>query len=257
MALPDLSNSKLRKIVRFVKAPARHFEAEFQADGLAVTGKNMAFLDEPAFRDAWEFSVSLNRAGWNDDVPDVRWRAHVACWAASHCSHLPGDFAEFGVHTGIFSLTICRFLKFGTLPKRYFLYDTFRGIPIDDRMPEAEREHATLLNGKLYFDCFDISQKSFSHFPNATLVRGILPDSLDMSAFGKLAFVHIDLNNSVAEMGVIEKIWDRIVPGGIVLLDDYCFRGYEAQYEAWNRFCAERQHMVLSLPTGQGMIFKH
>jgi SAM-dependent methyltransferase len=257
MPMPDLSNSKLRKIVRFAKSPARHFEAEFQADGLAVTGKNMSFLDEPAFKAAWAFSEKLNRAGWSDDVPDVRWRAHVACWAASHARNLPGDFAEFGVHTGIFSLTICKFLDFGALPKRYFLYDTFRGIPIDERMSEEEKSHAVALNGKLYFDCYDISQRNFSHFPNATLIRGILPDSLDLKAIDRLAFVHIDLNNSIAEIGVIEKVWERLVLGAIVLLDDYNFRGYEAQYSAWNHFLAERGHMALSLPTGQGLIIRH
>ncbi|MGL5136138.1 MAG: TylF/MycF/NovP-related O-methyltransferase, partial [Beijerinckiaceae bacterium] len=86
--------------------------------------------------------------------------------------------------------------------------------------------------------------------------QGILPGSLDLTAFDHLAFVHIDLNNALAEIGVIERIWDRIVPGGMVLLDDYCFEGYEAQHEAWDAFCAARQHSILNLPTGQGLIVK-
>ncbi|MGL5139009.1 MAG: TylF/MycF/NovP-related O-methyltransferase, partial [Beijerinckiaceae bacterium] len=228
MAFLDRTKARIRKAIRLVKQPGRHFEADFHADGLAVVGKNLGFLDEPRFREAWAFSAALNRAGWSNNVPDVRWRAHVACWAAGHCSHLEGDFAEFGVHTGIFSLTICRFLRFETLKKRYFLYDTFRGIPLDDRMSDEEKSRAVALNGQLYFDCYDISKANFAHFPNASLVQGILPGSLDLTAFDHLAFVHIDLNNALAEIGVIERIWDRIVPGGMVLLDDYCFEGYEA-----------------------------
>jgi hypothetical protein len=257
MGKADAIGHGLRKAAGFVKSPRSYFRADFQADGLAVAGKNLAFLDEPAFKAAWEFSRELNKEGWRGNVPDVRWRAHVACWSAKHCLSVPGDFAEFGVHTGIFSLTICKMHDFGSVPKAYHLFDTFNGIPLTSAMSDEERDFAAEINRQLYFDCFAIAQRNFSHFPNARLVRGILPQSLEPKPFAKLAFVHIDLNNSVAEMEVIAAIWDDISPGGIVLLDDYNFSGYEAQHEGWNAFCGARGHMVLSLPTGQGLIVRH
>ena len=257
MGRTDAVRHGLRKAAGFVRSPRSYFRADFQADGLAVAGKNPSFLEDPAFKDAWAFSEKLNREGWSGKVPDVRWRAHVACWAARHCLHVPGDFAEFGVHTGIFSLTICRMLDFGRVPKTYHLFDTFAGIPISARMTEEEKVFTADINRQLYFDCFAIAQRNFAHFPNAKLVRGILPDTLDPRPFERLAFVHIDLNNAVAELEVIAAIWDGVSPGGIVLLDDYGFAGYEAQHQGWNAFCSARDHAVLNLPTGQGMILKH
>jgi O-methyltransferase len=247
----------VRKAVGFIRSPRSYFRADFQADGLAVAGKNLAFLDDPAFKSAWAFSHELNQEGWQGKVPDIRWRAHVACWAAGHCLSIPGDFAEFGVHTGITSLTVCKLHDFGSIPKYYHLFDTFNGIPTKDAMSDAERKLVADINAKLYFDCYAIAERNFSDFPNVRLIRGILPQSLEPRPFSKLAFVHIDLNNSVAELEVISAIWDDISFGGIILLDDYNFKGYEAQHDGWNAFCAARGHKVLSLPTGQGLIIRH
>ncbi len=257
MTGPAVFFDRVKRMISLIRTPERVFEADFKSDGLAVAGKNLSFLQDPAFKEAWAFSVELNKEGWRGHVPDVRWRAHVACWAAGHCLHVPGDFAEFGVHTGIFSLTICKRHDFARQPKNYYLYDTFNGIPIDSGMTDIERKHTHMINEKLYFDCFEIATRNFAHFPNTVLVRGVLPESINLKQFSRLAFVHIDLNNVNAEMGVIQAIWDRISPGGMVLLDDYCFKGYEEQYNAWNAFCTARGYSVLSLPTGQGLIVKH
>lgn len=47
-----------------------------------------------------------------------------------------------------------------------------------------------------------------------------------------------------------------MVPGGLIVLDDYGWLGYRAQKEAEDAFFAERSYMVLELPTGQGLIVK-
>ena len=71
-----------------------------------------------------------------------------------------------------------------------------------------------------------------------------------------IAYLHMDLNNAIAEMETIEAIWDRITPGAPIVLDDYAFGGHEAQYEAWNAFGKEKDHPIFTLPTGQGLMLK-
>jgi O-methyltransferase len=53
-------------------------------------------------------------------VPDIRWRAHVAIWAAANGLNIEGAFVECGVHTGLLSLAICHYLGFNQLNKKFF-----------------------------------------------------------------------------------------------------------------------------------------
>ena len=51
-------------------------------------------------------------------------------------------------------------------------------------------------------------------------------------------------------------LFDRIVPGGLIVLDDYGWLPFKAQRDAEDIFFAERGYFVLELPTGQGLVVK-
>ena len=249
---------KAARVIRFLASPRTFFESDFQEDGLAVQGKNLGFLDNPAFKKAWEKARLLNMEGWKNTVPEIRWRVYIACWAVNHSLRVSsdGDLAEFGVHTGLTSLMLCQMTDFAQRGRTLYLFDTFKGIPILDSMGDVDRERAKRMNVSVYSDCYQLAQRNFEEYPNVTLVRGILPDTLNNVKIASLCFAHFDLNNAPSEMKVINRVWDQIVPGGIILLDDYGWTGYEPQYEAWNEFCRRVDHPVLTLPTGQGLIVK-
>jgi O-methyltransferase len=228
--------------------------ADDVGDGLFVAGRNLAFLDDPQFRVGWAKAVEANHVGWRGRVPDVRWRAHVALFAARHGLRLEGDFVEFGVHTALLSTTICHALDFAQVAKSFYLFDTFAGIPLGG-LDGEERERATTANTH-YPDVFDVVRKNFAGFPNVSLVRGVLPDTLNTVSLGKIAYASIDLNTASVERAVIEAIWDRIVPGAMIVLDDYGFAGAEAQHAMWDAFAATRGLAIATLPTGQGLLVK-
>ena len=51
-------------------------------------------------------------------------------------------------------------------------------------------------------------------------------------------------------------LWNRLVPGAPVLLDDYAYSGYEWQKVGMDAFATEHGLSILSLPTGQGLLIK-
>ena len=96
--------------------------------------------------------------------------------------------------------------------------------------------------------------KQFAPYTSSKIVKGLLPGTIDDVAFDKLSYVSIDLNITSAEIAVIEAIWNRITPGGLVVLDDYGLSGHSEQKAAWDDFAKKSQRMIMSLPTGQGIL---
>lgn len=225
------------------------FRASYAADNFGVRNKNLDFMNDPDFIRGWAKSVEGNQAG-PAAGKDLRWRAHTALWAARHGLTLQGDFVECGVFLGAFSLTICHALDFSKVPKQFYLFDTFEGIPDDGDARTRDR------NASLYFDCYEQARQNFAPFPNCRLVRGVLPGTLATAPIERIAYLSVDLNHAAAESSVIRELWDRLAPSAVTLIDDYAFAGHEDQYEMWNEFAASKGTSILTMPTGQGVLIK-
>ena len=169
----------------------------------------------------------------------------------------PADFVECGVDTGMFSLAICDWLDFNSLDKDFWLFDTFNGIP-DEQMSAAERNGiGGWHNRESYEECFGRASANFEPWPRCRLVRGIVPQTLVAFPEGrKVAYLSLDMNIVVPEIAAIEFFWDRLVPGAVVLLDDYGWATHAAQKAAFDTFARAHGAMILSVPTGQGIIIR-
>jgi hypothetical protein len=55
---------------------------------------------------------------------------------------------------------------------------------------------------------------------------------------------------------VLERLFDRVLPGGIVVFDDYGWKMFHEQKQAEDDFMRRRGYEVLELPTGQGLVVK-
>lgn len=226
----------------------------YNQDGLA-TQHDASFLRDPRFVDAY-------RVGTENGRPDlhVEWRVHVALWCASQAARLDGDFVECGVHTGILSGAVMAWLDFSRLaPRRFWLFDTWAGIPVE-QVSEAERRLGTLEMNRKYQNgdaLHAAAVKKFARWSNAVVVRGRVPDSLAILEGGAgIAYLSMDLNVAAAEMAAVELLWPRMVPGGLLLLDDYGWAPHVNQKKAWDDWARAQGVMILSLPTGQGLVMK-
>jgi O-methyltransferase len=55
---------------------------------------------------------------------------------------------------------------------------------------------------------------------------------------------------------MLSFFWDKLVKGGVMILDDYGFPGHINQKKAFDQFAFERGVQILYLPTAQGIIIK-
>ena len=244
---------------RLAEVNAQPTQPVYNADFLAVWNKSTDFLDDPRFVSAYQAGVrSGHKIGPNQGAdPDlhIEWRVFVGCWAGWHSAHLDGDFVECGVNTGVMSLAVCNYIDFNTTGKNFYLFDTFRGIP-DDQISAEERALNRASENSMYEECFDLAKRNFAPFPRAHLVRGKVPDTLDSVAIARVCYLHLDMNIAKPEYEAITYFWDKLVPGAIVLLDDYGWAGYINQKKALDAFAKSKGVKILTIPTGQGLLLK-
>lgn len=212
----------------------------FLGDNLFTWGRNNSIFEDRAFRSAWESNLQ------NDADQAIVWRRYMLACAAFHCVQLEGDFVECGVYTGTGIKTVMDYLGGTTFPRTYWGYDTFDYNPVPGHKFLGQEE-----------GFFEKVQARFADYPQVKLIKGFLPDSFADGAPEKVAFLHIDLNNAAGELASLEVLFDRVVPGGMVVLDDYEWAGpYRAQKQAEDPWFARRGYRVFPLPTGQGFLIK-
>ncbi|WP_293196324.1 class I SAM-dependent methyltransferase [Ottowia sp.] len=216
------------------------------------------FLDDPRFKAA--YSRGLQAIGTSDDY-EWHWRIHVGLWAASLASKLEGDFVECGVNKGFLSSAIMQYLQWDRLQKTFYLLDTFNGVDERHLTPEeiaagAQEKNAANLRSGFY--CGDILgvRKNFAEWENVLIIQGSIPDSLQSVHATRVAYLHIDMNCAPPEVAALEFFWDKLVPGAVVLLDDYAYFGFRNQKLAMDEFASRVGIQICSLPTGQGLLFK-
>lgn len=212
----------------------------FVGDNLFTFSKNLSFLHDAAFMSAYEAHAST--LGEKSAV----WRFHTLAWAARRSLAIAGDFVECACYKGISARIVADYVKLGETDKEYFLYDLFEHSA-------EENHHGMPEHGA---DLYQQVTARFADLANVHVTQGKVPEVLERVAPESISFLHLDLNNAEAEIGALHLLWDRISPGGTVVLDDYGWFAYRAQKFAEDSFFAERGYSVLELPTGQGLVIK-
>jgi len=190
---------------------------------------------------------------------DIRYRAYIACYFSKYASKLDGDFVECGVGKGILSKTIVTYLNFEKINKTFYLIDTYEGIPLKQGKNQTEREMMQFLN-TIHFqgNYYDEVCKNFSNYSNVKIIKGIIPESFKDISINKVSYLSIDMNNAFAEIEAIKFFWNKIINHGIILLDDYAYGDeFSEQKRSWDEFVKDKNHEILTLPTGQGLIIKN
>ncbi|MDK2124343.1 TylF/MycF/NovP-related O-methyltransferase [Parachitinimonas caeni] len=254
MFYPDKDNSEAarQKFQAAFDTMSSMFTRTYCGDNLITFNRNVSFMEDLDFVKAFQLE-----AGHNPQHHSLMWRVHVALWAARQALRCEGDFVECGVLEGFTSRCLCHMLQFGELDRTFWLYDTFSGLPEKYSTDTELAIWNVQYHLPRYENLYEKVVEMFSAYPNARIVRGILPDTLEQAAPEKIAFMHIDLNSEQAEMGVLTRLYERIVPGGVILLDDFGWMTNRAQMVSERAFFQQHGLMVMELPTGQGLVIKH
>jgi len=256
--LPTLSAPDKGKVYSFYSAqswgvsdPKRFGQLMTEAAKLVVGGvylgdnlftwmRNISALDDAEFQKAWRSNIT------NPADEALLWRRYILCCAAYHCAQLEGDFVECGVLFGTGVKTVLDFFGRENFAKTFWAYDAFDRNPVQGHGFEGQGP-----------GLFDKVKARFEGYDQVKLVRGLLPASLKRNSPKRIAYLHVDLNKADFEIAVLEELFPRMVPGGVLILDDYEWSGvYREQKIAHDAWFQARDYRVFPLPTGQGLVLK-
>jgi O-methyltransferase len=154
----------------------------------------------------------------------------------------PGDIVECGVWNGG-SAAIMGLAHIGSgngRHRRIWLFDSFQGVP-----PATERDGP--VERRSYFEGWnkgDVSKvkqvftKLGLSLDDVEIIPGWFNDTLRSSHVEQIAILHIDADWYDSVKLVLDVFYDKVVPGGFIILDDY--NTWEGCNKALNDFLMER-----------------
>lgn len=161
---------------------------------------------------------------------------------------LPGDTAECGAYAGASSLLICRGVQ-GT-GREHHVFDSFDGLSVPE---EADGNHWK--EGDLR-SSLAVIQERLSSYPFVRYHPGWIPSRFPDVSEKRFCFVHLDVDLYRPTLDSMAFFYPRLVPGGILLCDDYGFSTCPGAKKAVDEYMRGRPEKVVHVPTGQGFIIK-
>ena len=220
----------------------------FVAAMMCSFGKTFSFARDRDFVEA----VERHDVSGRDKI--YVWRLHTLVWAARSALDLPGDFVECGVFMGYSACVIADVLDFQRRDKSFYLYDTFEGLS-EMYSTDGERRISPSVAFSLQ-DLHEAVVARFRRYDNIHVIRGVVPDVLAEACPEEIAFLHLDMNAAQAEIGALDALFDKVVPGGFIVLDDFGRSRLPALCVEETAWMKKRGYEVLELPTGQGLVIK-
>ena len=158
---------------------------------------------------------------------------------------LPGAFAEAGVFKGGSARLICE--EKGGAPLH--LFDVFETLQ-DGAIATAEdvRAHFGSTHGREA----DV-RRLLAGCANLHIHTGIFPDTTRGLEDRRYAFVHLDLDLPRPTRAALDYFHPRLVPGGILLGDDYCDADLRRCIDDWFEGQADT---LVELPWSQLMVIR-
>jgi hypothetical protein len=154
---------------------------------------------------------------------------------------VPGDFVETGVWRGGACILLRAILNaYGVTDRRVFAADSFAGLP----KPNPDRYPADTADGHHEFEELAVSleqvKANFARYglldEQVVFLKGWFKDTLPIAPIEKLAVLRLDGDMYESTMDALRNLYDKVSPGGFVIVDDYgCVPGCRQAVDDFRR----------------------
>ena len=201
----------------------------------------LLIVDVDKLIDTWNKNEEFKRISrhvHNVSLLDIDKKYPLYC-ACKNVLELDGDVIEVGVYKGGSAYVISSVLG------KTYCYDTFEGLPIRDKVGGSG-----IPAGHFKSNVEDV--RDFLSGVDVELVKGVFPDS--SLEHDKIKFLHLDVDIYKYTLQSLEHLYDKMVSGGIIIVDDYCWKDTPGVTVAIEEFFADKSEYPILMFGGQALV---
>lgn len=175
---------------------------------------------------------------------------------------LPGSIVELGVSRGVSFFSFHKFLEIfcpTDTSKKVYGFDSFEGLSNfseKDGLSESDLQNdkktggwsAENVEGEIFDLCALANADNILARERSRLIKGRVEETLESfleSTPGlRINLLHFDLDLYEPTLFALERLWDLIVPGGIIVFDEYGLPPWGGEATAFDEFCKRRNIRV-------------
>jgi len=134
--------------------------------------------------------------------------------------HLDGAMMECGCYKGVGLHILCQTLKACDTAykgENYYVIDSFEGLSELHKQDILSEE----IRSKTYICSLEQVKENLAEFPDITYYKGWIPPILNKIEARSYRFVHIDVDLYEPTQASLEYFYDKMVPGGLIVCDDF------------------------------------
>jgi len=178
---------------------------------------------------------------------------------------LPGSIVELGVFKGASFMTflkMCDIHCAGDTLKKVIGFDTFSGFVEVDEKDGGENIKRDLKKGGFNAQDFlpvleaaialEKADSFIPRFNRAELVKGDVAETVPRYVKDnpglRISLLHLDLDLYEPTKVALEYLYPKVVPGGVVLLDEYGMAGFPGESAAFDEYFGDRRPVLKKFP---------
>ena len=214
-------------------------------------------------KDTRLYSEALTAVGGLDTdniYKQLRYKNLISMIKFAISQGLEGDFAECGVWRGHSAYIMASLLAEKDVEKTIHIFDSFEGL--SDRKKEDESRFDLSSEKqeveKESFACdLRTVQTNLKKFGNIKYYPGWIPDKFSEVSGQNFSLVHIDVDLYEPIRDSLKFFYERLVTGGIIVLDDVGMTQFQGAERAFNEFVASNPVSFYYItPAGAALIIK-
>jgi len=148
---------------------------------------------------------------------------------------IPGDFVECGTYKGGSAALLSQFLGSN---RHLWLYDSFQGMPPTSSQDGPDAPIWVGDCAAMISDVEDVLGKVDAPQQRCHIQAGWFQETFRWELPQQVVLLHCDADWYESVLLVLETFYDRIPPGGYIVLDDFGY--WEGCREAFYDFCSRR-----------------